>query len=69
VIAISHVPQVVAAGDHQFHVVKRELGGRTVAEVAELGFEARVTALAEMLSGMKDSAAGNASAKELLLGA
>ncbi|MFA5006422.1 MAG: DNA repair protein RecN [Candidatus Izemoplasmatales bacterium] len=69
VIAISHVPQVVAAGDRQIHVVKRETKGRTVAEARELAFEERVAAIAEMLSGTKDSAAGVASAKELLLSA
>jgi len=69
VIAISHVPQVVAAADRQIHVVKRENGGRTVADASELGFEDRIRAIAEMLSGTKDSPAGIASAKELLLNA
>ncbi|OHE40887.1 MAG: DNA repair protein RecN [Tenericutes bacterium GWF2_57_13] len=67
VIAISHVPQVVAAGDRQIHVTKRETKGRTVADAATLSFEERVTTIAEMLSGMKGSAAGIASAQELLL--
>jgi len=69
VIAISHVPQVVAAGDRQLHVTKRETDGRTVAEVATLSFDQRVQTIAEMLSGTKHSAAGIASAKELLLNA
>jgi DNA repair ATPase RecN len=63
------VSQVVAAADHQIHVVKRETGGRTVAEARSLGFDDRVRTLAEMLSGTKDSAAGTASATELLLNA
>ncbi len=69
VIAISHVPQVVAAGDRQLHVAKRETGGRTVATVSALSFDERVQTIAEMLSGTKRSEAGIASAKELLLNA
>ena len=69
VIAISHIPQVVAAAEHQLHVVKRETAGRTIAEVAELGFDARIASIAEMLSGVKESASGTLAAKELLLSA
>ncbi|MFH0992805.1 MAG: DNA repair protein RecN [bacterium] len=69
VIAISHIPQVVAAATHQLHVVKREIAGRTIAEVAELDFDARVASIAEMLSGVKSSPSGTLAAKELLLNA
>ncbi len=69
VIAISHIPQVVAAADHQLHVIKRETGGRTIALVSELDFDARIETIAEMLSGIRDSQTGSLAAKELLLNA
>jgi DNA repair protein RecN (Recombination protein N) len=68
VIAISHVPQVVAAADRQVHVVKSAADGRTTASASELTFADRIRVLAEMLSGTTDSIPGTAQAKELLLG-
>lgn len=56
VICVTHLPQIAAAADFQFHVSKHVLDGRTRTTVAELDSEARVAEVARMISGAEGSA-------------
>ncbi len=67
VLAISHVPQVVAMADRQLNVTKHEQNHRTVAEVSELTFDERVLAIAQMMAGLRVNQATLDTAKTLLL--
>jgi DNA repair protein RecN (Recombination protein N) len=68
VIAISHIPQVVAMAANHWKIWKQETGGRTIASVKELNWDERVVEIAGMIAGdrLTDSAVQNA--RELLLG-
>ncbi len=67
VLAISHVPQVVAMAHHQLAVSKKEIAKRTIAQIKELSFDERVEDIAEMISGEKKTDLGILTAKTLLL--
>ncbi len=67
VLAISHVPQVVAMAKYQLRVSKQEVNKRTIASIKELSFDERVHDIAEMISGDHLSVNGIEGAKELLL--
>jgi DNA repair protein RecN (Recombination protein N) len=56
VICVTHLPQIAAAADFQFHVSKHVLDGRTRTTVEELDSEARVAEVARMISGAEGSA-------------
>jgi len=56
VIAISHLPQVAAAGQAQFVVSKDITSGRTISQLTEVKGKARVEEIARMLGGKTDSA-------------
>lgn len=66
VLAVTHLPQVAACGDHHFVVAKHSDGGRTTSRVTPLAGEARVAEVARMLGGEHRSATSLAHAQELI---
>jgi DNA repair protein RecN (Recombination protein N) len=53
VLCVTHLAQVAGFADHHYSVEKREVKGRTVAEVEELTGDARTREIGRMLSGQK----------------
>ncbi len=53
VLCVTHLAQVAGFADHHYSVEKREVKGRTVAEVEELTGEARTREIGRMLSGQR----------------
>ena len=53
VLCVTHLAQIASFADHHYHVEKREVKGRTVAEVEKLTPEARMREIGRMLSGHK----------------
>ncbi|MDX2152198.1 MAG: DNA repair protein RecN [Bryobacteraceae bacterium] len=51
VLCVTHLAQIAGFGDHHYNVSKREVKGRTVAEIEELTREARIREIGRMLSG------------------
>ena len=51
VLAVTHLPQVAAFGDHHFQVSKNVKSNRTITVVEDLGEPERIRELARMLSG------------------
>ncbi len=66
VLVVTHLPQVAAFADVQLVVSKGADGMVTSSHVSSVTGDARVTELVRMLSGLEDSAAGAAHARELL---
>jgi DNA repair protein RecN (Recombination protein N) len=66
VMAVTHLPQVAACGDHHFVVAKRSIGGNTTSQVTPLSGEARVAEVARMLGGERSSGTSLAHAQELI---
>jgi len=66
VMAVTHLPQVAACGDHHFVVAKRALGGVTTSQVVPVAGEARVAEVARMLGGERSSGTSLAHAQELI---
>ena len=66
VMAVTHLPQVAACGDHHFVVAKRSVGGNTTSQVTPLAGEARVAEVARMLGGERNSGTSLAHAQELI---
>jgi len=66
VMAVTHLPQVAACGDHHFVVAKRSSGGNTTSQVTPLSGEARVAEVARMLGGERSSGTSLAHAQELI---
>ena len=66
VMAVTHLPQVAACGDHHFVVAKRSVGGHTTSQVVPLSGEARVAEVARMLGGERSSGTSLAHAQELI---
>jgi DNA repair protein RecN (Recombination protein N) len=66
VMAVTHLPQVAACGDHHFVVAKRSIGGNTTSQVTPLAGEARVAEVARMLGGERSSGTSLAHAQELI---
>jgi DNA repair protein RecN (Recombination protein N) len=66
VMAVTHLPQVAACGDHHFVVAKRSIGGNTTSQVTPLAGEARVAEVARMLGGERSSGTSLAHALELI---
>ena len=69
VLCVTHLAQLAAHADAHFRVEKREVDGRTVAEVALLEEPARVDELSRMLAGDPDSDIAAEHAAELLANA
>jgi DNA repair protein RecN (Recombination protein N) len=66
VMCITHLPQVAAAADHQWQVVKRQLAGAALSSVTALGADQRVDEIARMLGGVKITDTTRKHAAELL---
>lgn len=66
VLVVTHLPQVAAFADVQLVVSKGAHGMVTSSNVSAVTGDARVTELVRMLSGLEDSTAGAAHARELL---
>jgi DNA repair protein RecN (Recombination protein N) len=66
VMAVTHLPQVAACGDHHFVVAKRSIGGHTTSQVTPLTGEARVAEVGRMLGGERSSGTSLAHAQELI---
>ena len=66
VLAITHLPQVAACGEHHWQVAKRSDGEQTVSEIKVLDTEARIEELARMRGGEKITATTRQHAAEML---
>ena len=53
VLCVTHLAQIASFADHHYWVQKREVKGRTVAEIEELQGEARTREIGRMLSGQQ----------------
>jgi DNA repair protein RecN (Recombination protein N) len=53
IIAITHLPQIAAAGAHHWFVYKDHAGEKTVSSLRELKGEDRVDEIAKMIGGTK----------------
>ena len=65
-VAISHLPQMAAAGDAHYFVYKEDRADRTISRIRELSPEERIKEIAHMIAGAKPSENTFQSARELL---
>ncbi|MCA1666274.1 MAG: DNA repair protein RecN [Thermomicrobia bacterium] len=65
VLCITHLAQVAAFADGHFRIVKRDLRGRTIADVEQLDEPERIEELAAMLDGVPITPTARASARDL----
>ncbi|MCL1932311.1 MAG: DNA repair protein RecN [Candidatus Azobacteroides sp.] len=66
VIAISHLPQIIAKGETQYLVYKEENNNLAETRIRRLSYEERIKEIAQLLSGAKLTSAAVENAKELL---
>ena len=66
VLCVTHLAQVAGFADHHYFVEKREVKGRTVAEVEELSGSARTREIGRMLSGQRVTAEALKHAEQLI---
>ena len=66
VIAITHSPQVAAAGDQKYLVAKKVKDGATYTQIGPLTQEETITAIAEMMAGSDVTQAAKQNAKDLM---
>jgi DNA repair protein RecN (Recombination protein N) len=66
VMCVTHLPQVAAAGDHQWQVSKAAANGRTASTVAVLAKGDRIEEIARMLGGVKITETTRKHAAEML---
>ena len=66
IIAITHLPQIAAKGQHHFCVFKQDNDRRTETQIRQLTPEERVTEIAKMLSGNTLTPAALDNARQLL---
>lgn len=66
VIAITHSPQVAAAGDQRYLVAKQVKDGATFTQVGPLTKEETITAIAQMMAGTNVTAAAKQNAVDLM---
>ena len=66
VMCVTHLPQVAAAGDHQWQVSKSAANGKAASAVAVLDRDARVEEIARMLGGVKITETTRKHAAEML---
>jgi DNA repair protein RecN (Recombination protein N) len=66
VLCVTHLAQVASFADHHYSVEKREVKGRTVAEIEELTGDARTREIGRMLSGQKVTAEALKHAEQLI---
>ncbi len=67
IIAITHLPQIAALGDHHFVVEKRIAGERTVTNIRGLEADDRASQIARLISGDQLTDAAIESARQLML--
>ena len=65
-LAISHLPQVIAIADYQFFIEKVSDDNSTVSTVRLLNEDERVEEIAKMLAGSDVTEAARTQARELL---
>ncbi len=68
VLSVTHLAQIAGFGDHHYSVEKREVKGRTVAEIEELTGEARTQEIGRMLSGTRITPEALKHAEQLIKG-
>lgn len=56
IIAVSHLPQIVAMADTSFYIYKKEDGGRTYTVIKELVADERVSEVVRLIGGKGDEA-------------
>ena len=66
IIAITHLPQIAAAADDHFRIVKGESDDRIVTTLERLDEEGRVAEIARLLGGLSVTDATLRAAKDLL---
>ncbi len=66
VLAVTHLPQVAACGEHHWQVAKHSDGEQTVSEIKVLDNETRVDEIARMLGGEKITETTKKHAREML---
>lgn len=66
ILAITHLPQVAASGNHQLFVFKNNEADISETQIRTLDSEGRIQAIAEMLSGRNPSEAAKLNAQHLL---
>ena len=66
VLCVTHLAPVASFADHHYFVEKREVKGRTIAEVEELTGEARTREIGRMLSGERVTAEALKHAEQLI---
>ncbi|HWY45839.1 MAG TPA: DNA repair protein RecN [Bryobacteraceae bacterium] len=66
VLCVTHLAQVAGFADHHYFVEKREVKGRTIAEIEELQGEARTREIGRMLSGQRVTAEALKHAEHLI---
>lgn len=66
VLAISHLPQVIAIADYQFFISKESKEDSTVSRVSLLTFEERVEEIAKLIAGHDITETARQQAKDLL---
>ncbi|MFT4525585.1 MAG: DNA repair protein RecN (Recombination protein N) [Bacteroidia bacterium] len=66
VLAITHLPQIAAKGDHHFKVYKTGDGEKTATHISMLNDDERVEEIAKMLSAETPTEAARTHAKELV---
>lgn len=66
VIAVSHLPSVVAAASNFYLVYKNEINGRTISHIKEIGEEEKIKELSKMLGGEDNIEEGKQLALKLI---
>ncbi len=66
VLCVTHLAQVAGFADHHYFVEKREVNGRTIAEIEELQGDARTREIGRMLSGQRVTAEALKHAEHLI---
>lgn len=66
IIAITHLPQIAAHGDHQFVVEKKKSEDRAVSNIRKLSPDERIEEIAKLISGEELTDSALRSARELL---
>ena len=65
-IAVSHLPQIVALGDNNLLIKKIETDGKTVSVVEKINGEKLVAEIVRLIGGTSESPSASAHAKELI---
>jgi DNA repair protein RecN (Recombination protein N) len=66
VISITHQPQIAAKATAHYFVYKANNGNKITTSIRQLNDDERITAIAQMLSGEKPTAAALENAREMV---